>query len=129
MSEDIDFIEGEEGIDMFDPADLDKAMAKFEQEKDGDSDTIKQALERRRLAYKAVFTAGNRTQDDINIVLTDLAWFCRAFTPTFDKNDGPHADTLMKIKEGRREVHSRIKDFSCLGFDALLLKYTDAITK
>ena len=129
MSEDIDFIEGEEGIDMFDPADLDKAMAKFEQEKDGDSDTIKQALERRRLAYKAVFTAGNRTQDDINIVLTDLAWFCRAFTPTFDKNDGLHADTLMKIKEGRREVHSRIKDFSCLGFDALLLKYTDAITK
>ena len=125
-----DFIEGAEAdIDQFDPADLDKAMAEFEQSKDGDTDVVRQLLERRRLAYTAVFTAGTRNQSDIDFVLKDLAWFCRAFAPTFDKNDGPHADTLMKIKEGRREVHSRIKDFSSLDFDAIFLKYTDATTK
>lgn len=124
-----DFIDGVDDVDMFDPADLDRAALEFEQDKDEDEDKVRRLLERRRLAYRSVFTEGHRSQADIDFVLADLAWFCRAHISTFDKNDGPHADTLMKMKEGRREVHSRIKDFSGLDFDALLLKYTDAITK
>lgn len=124
-----DFIDGAELPDEFDPAQLEKAFEQFETQKDIDEDLVRKQLERRRLAYVNVFTAGERSQADIDIVLTDLAWFCRATTPTYDKRDGEHADTLMKIKEGRREVHCRIIDFVRLSFDAILLKYTDALTK
>ena len=127
MSND-DFVEGAEH-DEFDPAELEKAVEQFDDLTKEDSDHVRDLLERRRQAYSRVFTAGTRDQADIDIVLADLAWFCRAFAPTFDKNDGVHADILMKIKEGRREVHSRIKDFSGLDSDAILLKYTDATTK
>lgn len=130
MTEDFeDFIDGAEGADIFDPADLDRAMSEFEKDKVELTDEVTKALERRRLAYVAVFTPGHREQSDIDIVLNDLAWFCRAGAPTFDKNDGVHAETLMKIKEGRREVHSRIIDFARLSYAAIILKYTDAITK
>lgn len=127
MSND-DFIEGAE-VDEFDPADLDRAAEEFEDLNKDENEAVRNALERRRLAYRKVFTPGPRDQGDIDIVLQDLAWFCRAFAPTFNKNDGPHADTLMKMKEGRREVHARIADFSRLDGDALFLKYTDAATK
>lgn len=124
-----EFIDGAEGVDPFDPADLDEAMAKLEKNEEGSTDVVRDLIETRRVNYTNVFTEGHTDQACIDYVLTDLAWFCRAFAPTFDKRDGPHADTLMKLKEGRREVHARIADFSCLSFDALLLKYTDATTK
>lgn len=124
-----DFIEGAEGADPFDPADLDRAMEEFENVKDEDEDKIRRQLERRRLAYTNVFTAGQRSQGDIDIVLADLMWFCRARLPTYDIKDGIHAEELAKRKEGRREVFNRIEDFARLDFDALLLMYTNATTK
>lgn len=113
--------------DPFDPAVLD-AHAKAVQEKEGSSDAeVRQWLERRRIAYARVFTPGEREQGDIDIVLTDLMWFCKQWVSTYDIKDGIHADVLDKMKQGRREVFQRIKDFSRLDSDMLLLKYTDAI--
>lgn len=129
MSETDDFVEGAEGVDMFDPKDLDEAQAKFEEKNKKKDAVALELLERRRRAYAAVFTPGPRTQDDIDIVLTDLMWFCRVRTPTYDIKDGIHAEELSKRKEGRREVFNRIEDFSRLDHDALLLMYTDATTK
>lgn len=123
-----DFIEGDP-LEEFDPAELDRMEAAKEDNKDTDEDKVLALIRRRRLAYTAVFTEGQRSQADIDIVLNDLFWFCRANAPTFDKKDGIHADTLMKLKEGRREVHARIRDFAGLSFDALILKYTDALNK
>lgn len=124
-----DFIEGAEGLDIFDPETLDKVLFSDLKEKAEDELTVKTLIERRRLAYAAVFSEGYRTQLDIDIVLHDLAWFCRAYSSTFDTREGVHADTLAKMKEGRREVFLRVKDFASLDFDSVFLKYTDALTK
>lgn len=125
MSEPEDFIDA----DPFDP----EMLAKFEEAIDKLAEDApneaKAMIERRRLAYARVFTPGNRTQDDIDVVLADLMWFCKVRLPTYDVRDGAHAESLSKRKEGRREVFHRIEDFSRLNHDALLLMYTDATTR
>ena len=117
------------GLDIFDPEVLEAADQAQAVAVEADEQTVQNYLERRRVAYVNVFKEGHRTQADIDIVLNDLMRFCRAGTSTFDLRDGIHADTLMKIKEGRREVHSRIVDFTRLRIDDLIVKYTDALTK
>lgn len=124
-----DFIDGAEGIDQFDPADLEQAELKAKKDLEGIDDLAKRWIERRRLAYAHVFTPGKRNQGDIDIVLCDLMYFCKVWVPTYNVADGQHADVLSRMKEGRREVFQRIKDFSRLDSDALMLKYTDATTK
>jgi hypothetical protein len=86
-------------------------------------------IERRKRAYHNVFTAGERDKADLEIVLADLMWFCKVWIPTYDIRDGVHAEELSKRKEGRREVFQRIKHFSCLDGDALMMLYTDMTTK
>lgn len=120
-----DFIGGDE----FDPEVLDKKESAKAQTLEVEEDAVLRVLERRRLAYTNVFKEGKRTQGDVDVVLNDLFGFCRAGAPTYNIDDGIHADTLMKIKEGRREVFNRIRDFSGLSLDALLFKYTDQLTK
>lgn len=124
-----EFVEGDESHDMFDPADIEKAQAEFEGSNQEKQDKVSEMLDRRRRAYTAVFTPGPRTQEDIDIVLADLMWFCRARLPTYDIKDGIHAEALSVRKEGRREVFTRIEDFSRLDHQALLLMYTNATTK
>lgn len=125
MSEPVDFIEQ----DPFDPELLDKYEAAIKkQESEAPEDAIAM-LERRRRAYARVFTPGERDQGDIDTVLADLMWFCKTWVPTYDIRDGIHAERLSFSKEGRREVFQRIKHFSRLGSDALLLLYTDVTTK
>lgn len=121
-----DFIDGEEeGIDPFDPKDLEEAMSKFEKEENGDEERAREFLQSRRIAYSRVFSPGPTDQADIDIVLNDLARFCRAFGGAlFNPNDGPHADTLAKMKDGRREVYMRILDHTRLDLNALFNKYT-----
>lgn len=91
--------------------------------------TARQMIERRKRAYYNVFNAGERDKADVDIVLADLMWFCKVWIPTYDIRDGEHAEALSKRKEGRREVFQRIKHFSCLDGDALMMLYTDATTK
>lgn len=115
--------------DLFDPEALDAAEKKREEERVQSENEVVELLSRRRQAYTRVFTPGERTQGDIDIVLFDLMYFCRVASPTYDIEDGIHANTLSHMKEGRREVYMRIRDFSALDLDAILLKYTSVLTK
>ena len=117
-------------VDMFDPVNLANAEHFEEEHKKIAPAKAKEIINRRRVAYARVFTQpGKAVQADLDIVMLDLATFCRGFRPKFDLNDGPHADKLQDIKEGRGEVFYRILDFSRLDEIALFLKYTDAQSK
>lgn len=113
------FIEGDE----FDPEMLDQKAHLEKQQQEKTDDDILVMLRNRRQAYTNVFQDGKPSEGDLQIVLNDLAWFCKEFTPTYNPKDGASATELMLIKEGRREVYQRIKDFANLSEDVLLLKY------
>lgn len=110
-------------VDLLDPINMANAEAAVKEEKKMSKDKARELLERRRRAYKMVFSPGKREQSDIDIVLADLARFSRAFAPKFDLTDGVHAPILRDIKEGRSEMYYRILDFTSLDGDALYLKY------
>lgn len=76
--------------DMFDPDDLERqeqAMAREGEVMDND---LVKYLERKQRAYKSVFSTGHTNQEDLDIVLNDLQWFCRMQASTFNPKDGPH---------------------------------------
>lgn len=114
-----EFIEGDE----FDPDFLAEKEHLEKKGVDKTDDEARLMLRRRRTAYINLFREGEPTEADLEIVLNDLAWFCKEFTPAFNPRDGASATELMLIKEGRREVYQRIKDFAHLDEDVLLLKY------
>ena len=64
---------------------------------------IKQLIVRRRTAYTSVF---NVESQFTQLVLRDLAKFCRAHESTFHKDPRIHASL-----EGRREVWLRIEQY------------------
>lgn len=115
--------------DIFDPNVLDAADKLTYRNVDTEEAQVLAYIERRKRAYANVFSAGERNQADINIVLSDIMWFSKVWVPTYDIKDGIHAEELSKRKDGRREVFQRIKNFSGLDSDALLMLYTDATTK
>lgn len=125
MTEPVDFIEH----DPFDPDMLERFEQALREKQEEAPDEAKQMLENRRLAYTRVFTPGERSQGDIDLVLADLAWFCCMTRNTYDIRDGEHAMELSKRKEGRREVFNRVFQFARLRLEPLLLMYTDATTK
>lgn len=120
MTTEPDVFEG----DPFDPEFVRK-VEKAEREGVEDSDEkVKTYVARRANAYKAVFKAGKRSQADIDIVLTDLAAFCRSEETRY------HPDrTLSDMLEGRAEVFYRIRNYVRLSADTLYLMLTDAKTK
>ncbi len=63
----------------------------------------KEWLRSRQLAYQRVFLGHGI---DTDIVLHDLAKFCRAYESTFHKDERFHA-----VLEGRREVWLRIMEY------------------
>lgn len=116
MKEPIDIVES----DPFDPEVVREAENLRHETAIEQNDEVSTYIRRRNLAYKRVF--GNAEYaDDIEVVLLDLAAFCRGYEPTFDLNQ-----KLQDLKEGRREVYNRIVDFTRLNHDALYLKLTDA---
>ena len=75
-------------------------------------------LRERRVAYQRVFVLGMATPDDVQLIMLDLAKFCRGFESTFHE-DMAHHNRL----DGRREEFLRIMDFTKLDYDELMLKY------
>ena len=124
MSEPQDFIDA----DMFD-AEVVDAFEKSKEQQEASADiNVGSMLEARRQAYVRVFTPGaSATQADINVVLADLAWFCRAYAPSYDVRDGEHAQVLAHMKDGRREVFNRIMDNTQLDRDAIFKMYAAAL--
>jgi sugar/nucleoside kinase (ribokinase family) len=72
-------------------------------------------LRHRRLAYRRVFNLESR---DVEIVLADLARFCRAHASTFTPDPRAHA-----LAEGRREVFLRIAEHMQLNEEDLWKLY------
>lgn len=116
-------------LDPFDPETQYRLDEMAKEEEEHAPAPAREMLEARKRAYANVFTAGERSQADIDFVLNDLMWFCKVWVPSYDIRDGQHAEELSKRKEGRREVFSRIRNFARLDSDTLMLMYTDAITK
>jgi hypothetical protein len=76
---------------------------------------IKELLRGRRGSYRRVF---NRDSADVQVVLVDLARFCRANVST------AHPDTHMAARlDGRREVWLRIQQHINLDTETLWLLY------
>lgn len=65
-------------------------------------------INRRRQAYRAVFTPGGEVSPMGQLVLQDLARFCCAHKPTY-RVGGDRIDPIASaVQEGRREVWLRI---------------------
>lgn len=109
--------------DEFDPEYQIKVEQEAKEQNVSNSEAARKIVERRAVAYRRVFSEGERTQADIDIVLMDLAWFCKEYSPSINVLDGNMYDAFMKIKEGRREVFNRIKEHTLLREDTLFLKY------
>lgn len=76
---------------------------------------LKNYLFNRRMAYVQVF---NPESIHVQVVLKDLARFCRALDSTFHKDPRAHA-----ILEGRREVWLRIQKHLKLDQEQFLKSY------
>jgi hypothetical protein len=104
--------------DPFDPEVI-KRTEEYEARQVAVSDEeIKAYVSRRKLAYTAVFD-GKGTPGDVEIVMLDLARFCRAYTPTFHPTNAKVQDML----EGRREVFQRILSYTRLTQEQLYVKF------
>ncbi len=118
MAEDDGLIEG----DMFDPATARLEDIAVAERTEQQQITVEQYLRRRQQAYASVFS--NAPAEDIEFVMLDLAFFCRAYTSTYD--DVP---TRAALKEGRREVYNRIMDHTLLDHNTLFVKYNSSNPK
>lgn len=67
---------------------------------------IEQVLRARKYAYTRVFVDGSATAEDRQLVMSDLANFCRKKRSTADAN--PHIAARL---DGRREVVLRIDEY------------------
>jgi hypothetical protein len=73
-------------------------------------------LHQRRNSYKRLFHFENR---DAQVVLTDLAKFCRAHESTFNPDERTHA-----LLEGRKEVWLRLQQHLNMTEEELWLLYS-----
>lgn len=109
-----DFVDG----DPFDPVYIADLVQNEVAATGKDVDEAEVIVRERMLAYRAVFKGVDPAA--LDIVMSDLARFCRAHTSTFHENP-VHAGRL----DGRREVYMRIIDHTRLDYDALYVKYTN----
>lgn len=114
------FIDGDEPeVDFFDPAVQLEQEAKRRVATEDNAEEAHRLLRRRQEAYTRVFVHGAPMGDDVDVVMKDLAKFCRAYDSTFHVDSRVHA-----MLEGRREVFMRIMDYTRLDHDTLFVKYT-----
>lgn len=105
MSEDV-FIEPGDA-----PAELRDTRAEIDHE-------AMRLLRRRHEAYHRVFVEGTPLKEDREIVMTDMAKFCRAFEITVRD-----PQWSLELLEGRRQAFLRIMEFSKLPVDVLFRRY------
>ena len=78
--------------------------------------------ERLRHAYAQVFSGGHTDQDNVDIVMQDLAVFGRMFETTVPAA-GSTPMWPQEVLEGRRQVALRIMEHGKLSLDALFRRY------
>lgn len=76
-------------------------------------DFLRQALTKRRAAYRAVFQPGDKLSSAAEVVLSDLRQFCRATVSTtvVSPVSGMVDPIASGQAEGRREVFNRIRQY------------------
>lgn len=119
-----EFIEGAEGPDEFDPEVIADAQSEALREKEQTEAQDDAKVRRVAEAYRRVFNEGKPMDDDVNIVMMDLASYCRGYSSTFHQDSREHARL-----EGRREAFMRIMDFTRLDHDTLMRIYLSAATQ
>lgn len=115
MSRD-DFIDGDE----FDPEVAAKAEDAVYEKRVEMSDEIVRHIARSKQAYTRLFVTGNATQDDVDFVMNDLAWFTRAYDPLWSDNQ-----RTQDRFTARREVFQRIVEYTKLDNNALYRRYVE----
>lgn len=111
-----DFVTGDE----FDPEVAQRAEDAIYENKLSQDDAVVAHLRRSKEAYTRLFVSGNATQDDVDFVMRDLAWFCKAYDPQW------HSDQRMQDRfVARREVFQRIVEYTRLDSDTLVKRYIE----
>lgn len=111
-----DFVTG----DAFDPEVAQRAEDAVYENKLSQDDAVVAHLRRSKEAYTRLFVSGNATQDDVDFVMRDLAWFCKAYDPQW------HSDPRMQDRfVARREVFQRIVEYTRLDSDTLVKRYIE----
>lgn len=111
-----DFIEG----DPFDPEVAKRAEDAEYENKLSEDEEVAAHLRRSKEAYSRVFVSGNATKDDVDFVMRDLAWFCKAYDPLWS-NDQRKQDRFV----ARREVYQRIVEYTSLDHTTLVKRYIE----
>jgi hypothetical protein len=119
-----DFIEGAEGPDEFDPEVIANAQSEAARAKDKTDAAEDAKLRRVEEAYRRVFSEGKPIDGDVDVLMMDLASFCRGYSSTYHTDSREHARL-----EGRREAFMRIMDFTRLDHDTLMRMYLSAATQ
>tara|TARA_R100000687_G_scaffold79302_1_gene73442 strand:+ start:1138 stop:1491 length:354 start_codon:yes stop_codon:yes gene_type:complete len=114
-----DFVEG----DLFDPEVAVRAEEALYNRARSQDDAVAAHLRRSKEAYSRVFVGGNATPDDVDFVMRDLAWFCKAYDPQWQ--DDPRAQDRFVA---RREVYQRIVEYTRLEHDTLVKRYIETQT-
>jgi len=111
-----DFVTGDE----FDPEVAQRAEDAIYENKLSQDDAVVAHLRRSKEAYVRLFAGGNATKDDVDFVMRDLAWFCKAFDPQW------HIDPRMQDRfVARREVFQRIVEYTSLDSETLAKRYIE----
>lgn len=110
------FIEGDE----FDPEVAQRAEdAVYDTQIDSDT-AVAAHLQRSKQAYSRVFVEGNASPSDIDFVMRDMAWFCKAYDPQW-QSDPRLQDRFV----ARREVYQRIMEYTRLDHGTLMKRYIE----
>ena len=112
-----DFVTGDE----FDPEVAQRAEEAVYENKAATDDAVVAHLRRSKEAYTRLFVEGNATKDDVDFVMRDMAWFCKAYDPQW------HTDPRMQDRfVARREVYQRIVEYTRLDHGTLVKRYVEA---
>jgi len=118
MAEPDSFYDGEGYVEPVDPLDPDEQKSIQDQFKEAHDKAHAEAgvkNERLVMAYRRLFEAGKPQDGDVEVVMQDLATFCRGFASTFHPDPNVHA-----MLSGRSEVFHRIMKFSRLDYTTLM---------
>ena len=110
----------DDGPDDFDPEVIAEAQQEAQETKTEEQKAKEQALHRLELAYKRLF-AGKPLDEDVNIVLTDLAEFCNGHTTPHNHLQPNQLN--LNIGVGRQQVYFRIMQFTQLRHDVIMNRF------
>ena len=110
----------DELIDVYDPSLAQHVEDERNKEVEASEDDVRKHLRRTMQAYRSVFVAGNASPSDVEFVMKDLAWFCKAYDPLW-QTDPRMQDRFV----ARREVFQRIMEYTRLDHDTLAKMYIE----